>query len=378
MYVVMLHSVGNDKSSWSRRWLSVSLGHFEALCQYLVRKKYTTHFLDEWYDYFSLPRKKDPKKIVMTFDDGYLDNWVYVFPLLKKYGLKATIFINPEFVDPGNTIRFNLDDITNGSTKQVALQSLGFLNWPEIKAMDASGVIDIQSHSMSHNFYFRSNKVVDIYTGQPKYDWIPWFIHPEQKPFYMTEDQSGLVSLGFPVFEYGRSLGIRRYFPDDQLVASSIQLYRNSNQNNGEFVNKLNALLDRFPGRFEDDNEIESRYLYELVMSKSLLEEKLNKKVDFLCWPGGGFNTQSMQISVQAGYIASTLGSALKEKEVNNTSNYKRIPRFGLSSFYFANGEHYYIKDKSHLIKSVKARTGHSFIRVYMKFKKELFKRVLL
>ena len=47
------------------------------------------------------------KDIVLTFDDGYLDNWVFAYPLLEKYNLRGTIFVNPEFVDPSLEIRAN-------------------------------------------------------------------------------------------------------------------------------------------------------------------------------------------------------------------------------------------------------------------------------
>lgn len=378
MYVIMLHSVGNHQSEWYRHWLSVSLEHFETLCLYLSENKYTTHFLDEWYDYFSLPRKKDPKKIILTFDDGYLDNWVFVLPMLKKYGLKGTVFINPEFVEPSEAVRPNLEDAWTGKADLKEMQTLGFLNWPEILAMQQSGVMDIQSHSMSHNFYFLSNTIIDIYGGQQKYDWIPWFTNPELKPFYITKDQSLLVSHGYPVFEYGRALSLRRYFPDDRLITRSIELFGNGRQDKGKLFSELTDLLVNFPGRFEDDIEMEKRYRYELFDSKRLLEEKLNKKVDFLCWPGGGFNDLSVQLSVEAGYKASTKGSALSETKVDNLAKYKRISRFGLSSFYSSKQNNFCISDKSHLIKMVKSRTGNNFLRVFLKLKKEYVKSALL
>lgn len=374
MYVVMLHSVGNDKSSWSRRWLSVSIEHFDALCQYLVKKNYTTHFLDEWYAYFSATRNKDPKKIVLTFDDGYLDNWVFVYPILKRYGLKGTIFINPEFVDPGKSIRYNLDDLDSGKIKHEQLQTLGFLNWPEIQALGTSGVMDIQSHSMSHNFYFRSDKLADVFMGQPQYDWIPWFTHTKRKPFYMTEDQSGLVPHGYPVFEYGRALGVRRYFPNERIIENAVHWYEDGKLSHQELISEISSMIETYPGRFESDAEMEARYRYELFNSKSLLEQKLNKRIDYLCWPGGGYNALSLKLSEEAGYKASTFGSAERHKPIDYKKEYKRIPRFGLGSFINLNGEYAYAKNKKHLVYLLKSRTGSNYLRIIMKIKKESLK----
>jgi peptidoglycan/xylan/chitin deacetylase (PgdA/CDA1 family) len=370
----MLHSVGNDKSNWYRNWLSVSIEHFETLCQFLVHNNYTTHFLDEWYEYNTVARKKDSKKLVLTFDDGYLDNWVYAYPILKKYGLKATIFINPEFVDPSENTRRNLEDVWEGKTDENQLETLGFLNWPEIQAMDASVVIDIQSHSMSHNFYFKSNKIIDIYTGQPSYDWLAWFTYPERKPYYITENQTNLIPKGYPIFENGRALGLRRYFPDKQLVETAIKIYNQQGKPKQEIINELQILVEKIPGNFETDTEQEKRYRYEIFESKRILEKKLNKQIDYLCWPGGGYNALSLKLSEEAGYKASTFGSAERHKPIDYKKEYKRIPRFGLGSFINLNGNYGYAKNKKHLVNMVKARTGNYIIRLWLKFNKELKK----
>lgn len=166
MKVLMFHSVGNEKSSWCQNWLSVSLVHFEHFCKFLKKNNYQTLFLKEWYELQNRPHLINNKQILLTFDDGYLDNWVYAYPILKKYDLKGTIFINPEFVDPLALVRPNIEEVWDGSISMNEIKSLGFLNWKEIKKMDKSDIINIQSHSMSHNYYFLSDKIIDYYKGQ--------------------------------------------------------------------------------------------------------------------------------------------------------------------------------------------------------------------
>jgi len=149
MNVIMFHSVGSDQTNWSKNSLSIGENQFEVFCKYLHDKRYNSHFLDHWL-YLNINRFESSKKnVFLTFDDGYLDNFLVAFPILKRYGLKATFFINPEFIDPGSGIRIP-KQIFNDST-------LGYLNWDEIQLMNESGVVDIQSHSMSHNFYFCSD-----------------------------------------------------------------------------------------------------------------------------------------------------------------------------------------------------------------------------
>ena len=50
------------------------------------------------------------RSAMITFDDGYKDNWIFSFLLLKKYGFKSTIWINPEFIDPRINMAFALYD----------------------------------------------------------------------------------------------------------------------------------------------------------------------------------------------------------------------------------------------------------------------------
>lgn len=72
-------------------------------------------------------RKPLPKTIVLTFDDGYASFYYKVFPLLKKYGIKATVFI-----------------VTCDVGKK------GYMTWEQLKEIADSGLVEIGSHSVTH------------------------------------------------------------------------------------------------------------------------------------------------------------------------------------------------------------------------------------
>jgi len=78
--------------------------------------------------------------VVVTFDDGYRDVLINAIPVLKKYNLPATFFVNTEFV---------------GSDKQF-YHDLRFginfdkLNWDELKYMNTMG-FEIGSHGVGHH-----------------------------------------------------------------------------------------------------------------------------------------------------------------------------------------------------------------------------------
>jgi peptidoglycan/xylan/chitin deacetylase (PgdA/CDA1 family) len=383
MNVVMLHSVGNNNSGWYQNWLSVSLNHFELFCKFLKHNNYESLYLNDWYYLQNNPALIHKKQIILTFDDGYLDNWVFVYPLLSKYDLKGTIFINPEFIDPSMKKRPTLEDVWKEKLAIDELKSLGFLNWEEIKYMDKSDTIDIQSHSMSHNYYFKSDKIIDYYQGQDEYHWLAWVKKPDRKPFWITENQKVFVPNGYPVFEYDRALGIRRLLLSSQFEKSFISKYNEYKYDNHQnikkylikYVEEYKNLYDSI-GRYENNDELEQRYRYEIFESKRIIEGKLNKIIEFFCWPGGGYNDLSIQLSIEAGYKASTIASWENQRIINNLGTYKRIRRCGLGSFSMYNGKYKYNINSDHLIHSFLSKSGNSYYKNLMRIK-EYYHRII-
>src|SRR5690606_7189850 len=72
--------------------ITVSPVNFEQHLLWLKRRGYSSLTSSQFADHLSgqpVPRKS----VLITFDDGYLDNWVYAYPLLKKYGFTAMVFL---------------------------------------------------------------------------------------------------------------------------------------------------------------------------------------------------------------------------------------------------------------------------------------------
>ena len=98
--VIMYHSVGPNNPDWIWHHLITPIKIFEDQIKHLSKKGFNSVTLKELYDYMIYNNKISENPIVLTFDDGYLDNWVYAYPILKKYEMKGTIFVNPDFVFP--------------------------------------------------------------------------------------------------------------------------------------------------------------------------------------------------------------------------------------------------------------------------------------
>lgn len=91
--VVTYHYVNNGNVK-----LNTPPSHFEDHCRVLAENGWRGVRLDEAEAFLlhgeSLPRKS----VLLTFDDGYLDNYVYAWPILRKYGHKGVIFPAAGFV----------------------------------------------------------------------------------------------------------------------------------------------------------------------------------------------------------------------------------------------------------------------------------------
>lgn len=99
---------------------------FEEQLQYLHSHGYTAISLAEFFAAGHSVRPLPPKPVIITFDDGYEDNYRTALPLLQKYGLRATVFV------------------IAGQVGQA-----GYLTWEQIAGLQAAG-IEIGSHTYSH------------------------------------------------------------------------------------------------------------------------------------------------------------------------------------------------------------------------------------
>ena len=128
--ILMYHYVSEPPigSDIYRVDLSVSPAAFRSQLTYLKENGYSTVDLYDLsaaiVNHLELPEKP----VVLTFDDGYLDNYETAFPLLEEFGFKGTFFVVSEFVDS---------------------QREGYMTWPMIEEMARAGH-RIESHSRTH------------------------------------------------------------------------------------------------------------------------------------------------------------------------------------------------------------------------------------
>jgi peptidoglycan/xylan/chitin deacetylase (PgdA/CDA1 family) len=151
--VLMYHHVNPEGN-----FINVKPHLFESQISYLKKSGYTTLNTTDLWEIFKGTLIPPDKPIVITFDDGWLDNWRFAFPILKKSGMKAVIFVVTSLIhEKGRRMRSDEGPVNglplhkecqqmveSGSAQEV------MLSWEEIREMEETGLIDIQSHTHTH------------------------------------------------------------------------------------------------------------------------------------------------------------------------------------------------------------------------------------
>ncbi len=128
--VLMYHSISHNGE-----FFSVTPMAFEQQMHYLRQMHFTVLSFDEFFA--RLQARKDlSRAVVLTFDDGYEDNFTTAFPILQRYGLPATIFVNTSLIG-------------NVATRKSGLR-MPILSWDMMLQMVRGGLITFGSHCHTH------------------------------------------------------------------------------------------------------------------------------------------------------------------------------------------------------------------------------------
>jgi peptidoglycan/xylan/chitin deacetylase (PgdA/CDA1 family) len=196
--ILMYHNIGNEKGSFF-----VAPENFTKQMEYINKNGYEVITLDELVT--SIKNKKPLKrnKVVITFDDGYRDNFQYAYPVLRRLGFPATVFLITDFIGRNSM----------GTEKE-------FLNWNEVIAM-SKNKISFGGHTKTH-FYLGvikdekaafeqivgSKKAIEEKTGMP----VDYFCYPsggfnpKAKVFVVMAGYKGACTTNRGFYKFNRDV----------------------------------------------------------------------------------------------------------------------------------------------------------------------------
>jgi len=282
-FVILMYHRVLDENSGERDYIQpglyVSRRVFEKQIAYLS-KKCNLLSLGELAELLICKQRIPPKSLVITFDDGWRDNYLYAFPILKKYHVPAIIFLTTDYIGTNSIFWFLKASIlvTNSKLSKAQLGELidkyesgmnSTKTLPDGKSEEASSILS------DRDWFIERLKQVD----------------PKNIPAVLKE----LSAQNGPAADTVKE--------DRSMLAweEVIEMNRNGVDfgSHGCSHGIMPALTDA---------EIQR----ELMESKGIIERKLGRKINLFAYPNGDYSSHVIELVSRSGYIC-----ALATKEKN-------------------------------------------------------------
>jgi len=259
-------------------------------------------------------RTREGEEVGLTFDDATWTFWAYGFPLLKKYNFRAILFAIPGLVPNDSPLYPSIEDVWEGTCSLADLEQRREIQplctWRELAIMHQSGLVDIQSHSLTHARVPVSPRVVDFI--HPSFD--PYFFGNVNVPISPVDNEARperKLRLGAPVLESAPRLACRLRFRENPELVEAMTRYVQEQGGDRFFEcpiwrKKLTGFFKRWApeslGRLETIEDLDFAVRRELVESKKILEERLYKKVHHFCYPWFAGSEKADRFAAEYGY----------------------------------------------------------------------------
>jgi hypothetical protein len=275
----------------------------EPYLRHVAENGYRTLVADEVAEFVRSGRLPGDRCVALTFDDAWASLWTVGVPLLKRHGLRAIAFAIPGRMTDAPALRPTLDDGVRGAGHEDASMN-PFATWPELRAMQASGIVDVQAHSLTHISQFCSAEPVGFVT--PEFAREPLL----NRPLVSLDDPLRFLApqaLGAPLYVRRSRLSDGRRFLADPSVAERV-VDRVKTEGGASFFDRpdweptLRSLLPAARGTFESPQDQARAVERELVEGRELLEARLGTRVRHLALPWGVSGRLTSSLLERAGY----------------------------------------------------------------------------
>ena len=267
-----IQAIGQDSSSFSgpiyvllyHPWEEGFESAFRDHLNWLKQNGYQTISPEILIDYLEGKEIFLPTKpVLLTFDDGTIENFSMVYPTLREFGYTGVSFV------------ITSADFTLYSQK---------VWWKEV---DRSGILKIESHSHSHGLIWTGPQIIDFISGEEDED-------------YLIKGRDS--RLGAPIYEFDYELISHRYLPDKRIADLCVRyVAKNGGADffeKANWENELSQVVKDFRKRFQERDSYEKevqkkiRFQTELYQSKKIIERTIGrgKQVNFFAYPWGAYD----------------------------------------------------------------------------------------
>lgn len=279
-----------------------SASELEQLFAYLAENSYSSLTADEFHERSSAG-DVGRREVLLTFDDGHKTLRDVAFPLLRRYRLKAVAFVLPGLIPDGTRPgRHGVGD--------------ELCSWDELAEMRASGLIDVQSHSLFHHSIFVSSRIVGFVSP----GWRPSFLNDWTFPVHEVDGRPVLpedLAIGSPIYESAPRFASRHRCREDGGAGRRCAEHVQENGAASFFERprwrqELAGVARRSSaGRtyFESDADRETSMRRDLRSAKTILETRLpGNPVRHFAFPWFWGSRTAARISGEEGFLTNFWG----------------------------------------------------------------------
>jgi peptidoglycan/xylan/chitin deacetylase (PgdA/CDA1 family) len=192
--IMMYHTIGPPDQP-ANAALAVSATDFAAQMSYLACAGYTPITVQRLFDAFDGKAALPEKPIILTFDDGWVGQYKYGFPVLKQHGFVGSFAIVTGFVEGSGP----------------------YMSWAQIAEMSGAGM-EMMSHTVSHIDLGTTDDATDIAQLQTSKSTlqthighsVDYFVYPSGEPF-----RSGTAARQAQVVQMLKDAGYRAALLDN-------------------------------------------------------------------------------------------------------------------------------------------------------------------
>jgi peptidoglycan/xylan/chitin deacetylase (PgdA/CDA1 family) len=278
--ILMYHRVGPKNDNWSLESLDPQsfLKHME-----YFSRKFELISLNELVRYIRQRKSLPEKAVVITFDDGYRDNYLYAYPIIKKHNIPTTIFLTTGHI---GTNRLFWWDKVSYIVKHTTVNKL---NLGEFGSYILSS--DVDKSLINITITEKLKKITE-----------------DEKQFLMEKLLIASNVLDIPS-EVGKNL-ILSWEHVKEMMNGGIDFGAHS-------VN--HPILTNMPLE---------QAKWEIMQSMQNIEEKLGKKVDGFSYPNGDFNSAISKFIQDSGFSWAVTVSP--NKLISSKDNPYELSRIGI------------------------------------------------
>lgn len=295
---------------------------FEAKLRHLRDNGYRTLTLDEAVAHVRGEARAGPRSVVLTVDDGRLSTWTVGYPLLRRYGMHAAVFVPPAFVREGRTRPTLMDGDPTGGTGAPLTEARDrrtVLRWSEVRALAASNVVEVQSHTWMHKRVTVSRRLEGFVT--PARRRVRYELPCRAAAASPAEADESTWALGAPIFGHAPILTVRRALePPADLVRACTERVREAGGEaffrRPDWSAELRRLVEDREAEFRTV-DLEPHQWREIVAARGRLRRRLGgSRIRHLCLPWGEGSDRAVRLAREAGH-ASLLWGHLPARSSN-------------------------------------------------------------